>query len=334
MKVIKSAKIFASSWIGTIIIVLLFIFFIAQGFVIPSRSMVGTYYEGDMLFVKKFSYGVSIPMLPWINRKILPDFNHNGHLISGPRPKRGDVVVFFPPGLDHVHYIKRTFATGGDQVVFAPDGMYLRPNGGDKTIEAEFANYPTKEFFGEKYVYEPYSKEHHGIHYGGDWPILASFDALKQRYEISKYDPSAKIGMEMRESKYGEVFYAKIPKDSFFMMGDNRDNSEDSRFWGTIDYSRVVGKPWFIAFSITLSNSREADVSNPKNKFKIRWSRMFRSIHSLESSIPEYGKNAEVITNNTAISPMKLHSLIKLVPLGSGSNGSNLAPVGGVLKEQ
>lgn len=97
MKFLRSVYAFCSSWVGTIVIVLLVIFFVAQAFIIPSRSMVGTLYEGDMLFVKKFSYGIPIPKIPWIELPVMPDFKNNGHLIEGDRPKRGEVVVFIPP---------------------------------------------------------------------------------------------------------------------------------------------------------------------------------------------------------------------------------------------
>ena len=78
MKALKTLYRFCSSWTGTIIIVLLLIFFIAQAFVIPSRSMVGTLYEGDFLFVKKFSYGIPIPRIPWIEIPVLPDLKEMG----------------------------------------------------------------------------------------------------------------------------------------------------------------------------------------------------------------------------------------------------------------
>jgi len=88
---------FSSSWTGTVVIVLFIIFFIAQAFVIPSGSMISTLRVGDMLFVKKFAYGIPTPRIPWIEVKVLPDFNGNGHLIEGDRPQRGDIVVFRYP---------------------------------------------------------------------------------------------------------------------------------------------------------------------------------------------------------------------------------------------
>ncbi len=89
---LKKIYNWSSSWTGTIVIVLTIIFFVAQAFVIPSGSMKNTLLIGDMLFVKKFAYGVPTPTIPWIEVKVLPDFKGNGHLIEGERPKRGDIV--------------------------------------------------------------------------------------------------------------------------------------------------------------------------------------------------------------------------------------------------
>ena len=102
---LKKIYNWSSSWTGTIVIVLTIIFFVAQAFVIPSGSMKNTLLIGDMLFVKKFSYGVPSPTIPWIEVKVLPDFKGNGHLIEGERPKRGDIVVFRYPHNPDIHYV-------------------------------------------------------------------------------------------------------------------------------------------------------------------------------------------------------------------------------------
>ena len=71
-----------NSWTGTFVVVFFVIFFIAQAFMIPSSSMVNTMLIGDGLFGKKFSYGMPIPRIPYLEIPILPDFNGNGHLWS------------------------------------------------------------------------------------------------------------------------------------------------------------------------------------------------------------------------------------------------------------
>ena len=97
MKFLSKLYRFSSSWTGTIIIVLFLIFFVVQSFVIPSGSMKRTLHVGDFLFAKKFSYGIPLPMLPWVQTTLIPDFNDNGHLIEGDKPKREDIVIFLFP---------------------------------------------------------------------------------------------------------------------------------------------------------------------------------------------------------------------------------------------
>ena len=100
LKILGKIWNFATSWTGAIVLVLFLVFFVGQGFVIPSRSMVGSLFEGDMLFVKKYAYGVSTPRIPWIEVPVLPDFRGDRHLFEGDRPQRGDIVVFNPPSSD------------------------------------------------------------------------------------------------------------------------------------------------------------------------------------------------------------------------------------------
>lgn len=81
------------------------------------------------------------------------------------------------------------------------------------------------------------------------------------------------------------AFYKQIPENEFFMIGDNRDNSDDSRFWGSVPYSNIIGTPWFTLLSINLKNSPEANADiNPKKRYTIRWERMFKSLSTLEKN--------------------------------------------------
>lgn len=307
MEFLKKLYRFSSSWTGTILIVAFVIFFIAQAFVIPSRSMVGTLYEGDMLFVKKFSYGIPIPRIPWLEIPVLPDFKGNGHIIDGKKPQRGDIVVFIPPHIEKTYYVKRNFAVGGDEVVYAYDGFYLRPNEGDLYIAQHFPNAETKEFFGKTFVKNPYMQEHAGIHYGlnnlrfqealsslrfdgKEWKVLGGQGFAMKPIGI---DGSA---IEPNQSYTGEeiVFYKKIAPDEFFMIGDNRDNSLDSRYWGSVPYSKIIGTPWLIYFSINLGNSTEAQERAQELgkgegwwKYTVRWNRVFRTVDGLEKEMRE-----------------------------------------------
>ena len=238
----------SGSWTGTIVIVLGIIFFVAQAFVIPSGSMKNSMLIGDMLFVKKFSYGIPTPRLPWLEVQVLPDFKGNGHLIDGPKPQRGDIVVFRYPHDEKIHYVKRCVATGGDILFLQDKKLYLHPKDGNKFVEENYKGYKTVTINDMLFVENPYKKEHPGIH----------SDSNVKR----KSSPHTQLF---------ETLPIKVPQGEYFMMGDNRDHSNDSRFWGTVKYKYIVGKPWFIYFSW----------DKDKN---IRWDRVFQTPKSLEDT--------------------------------------------------
>ena len=241
----------SSSWTGTIVIVLTIIFFVAQAFVIPSGSMKNTLLIGDMLFVKKFSYGIPTPRIPWIELQVFPDFNDNGHLIEGDRPERGDIVVFRYPKNDSIHYVKRCVAVGGDIIMLKDKTLFLHPKEGNDFVKENYPKENLIELDGKLFVMSPYKIEHPGIH---NDPSVTR-DGL-QPYQLFDMLP------------------IQIPEDEFFMMGDNRDHSNDSRFWGTVPYKYIVGKPWFIYFS--WNNNKE-----------IRWDRVFRTVEGIEEDMDE-----------------------------------------------
>jgi signal peptidase I len=213
--------------------------------------MKNTLLVGDMLFVKKFSYGIPTPRIPWFEVQVLPDFDDDGHLIQGPRPKRGDIVVFRYPHNETLHYVKRLVAVGGDWIALKDKHLLLHPKEGNEYIENNYPKEQIVEFMNKKWIVDPYKKEHPGIH----------------------QDPSVTRNTLARLELF-DMRPKKIPEDEFFMMGDNRDHSDDSRFWGTVPYKYIVGKPWFVYFSWD------------DNKI-IRWDRVFRTVESLEKEIPK-----------------------------------------------
>ncbi len=248
---LKKAYHWSSTWTGTVVIVFSIIFFLAQAFVIPSGSMKNTLLIGDMLFVKKFEYGIPTPTIPWIELKVLPDFNNNGHLIEGDRPERGDIVVFRYPANDKIHYVKRCVAKGGDIIALQDKHLFLHPKEGNEFVKK---NYPKKNIIkiqDKLWVVNPYKNDHPGIH--NDNSITRETSPYMQLFD---------------------TIPVLVPEDEFFMMGDNRDHSNDSRFWGTVPYKNIVGTPWFVYFSWD------------KDK-KIRWDRVFRTVKSLENDVKE-----------------------------------------------
>ena len=239
---------FSNSWPGTIIIVLFIIFFIAQAFRIPSGSMKDSLLIGDHLFAKKFAYGVSMPHIPFIEMSIMP-WSNSLRLIDGDRPERGDIVIFRFPQNPKQHFVKRCVALPDDELFVSDKDLFIHYREGDNWIKNNFKGYELVVFSGKLWVKNPYMKKHPGIHH--DEKIIND-----GRYPMA-------------------LFYfspIKVKKDTYFMMGDNRDHSNDSRFWGAVPYENIEGTPWFIYFSID-------------DNWEIRWDRIGKTPTDLESPV-------------------------------------------------
>lgn len=245
---------FSNSWTGTIIIVLLVIFFVAQAFVIPSGSMKSTLLIGDHLFVKKFSYGVPIPHIPYLETPVLPDINKNGHLLSADGPKRGDIVVFRYPGNEKTHYVKRNVAVGGDEILYTTKTLFLRPHEGDWYIKKNYPKNKIVSLNGKLWVKNPYLDKYPGIHYDEYRDLFSTMAERMRQNRLSMTPYYAKELPQIDPSFDFNTFYKKIAPVHYFMMGDNRDHSDDSRFWGSVPYRLIVGKPWFVYFSWVTNN--------------------------------------------------------------------------------
>jgi len=274
---------FSSSWTGTIIIVFFLIFFVVQSFVIPSGSMKRTLHIGDFLFAKKFSYGTPIPVLPWFQIPLVPDFNNNGHLIEGDKPKREDIVIFLYPKDGKTHFVKRCVATGGDELIYIDKHLYIHFSEGDEYIKKNYPANKLKTIRGKLWVDNPYMSTYPGIQYEPEHD--SAFDNLKKYYFYHRdIDVSAIYVKELNSvnftrkggGKTMNAFYKKVEKEHYYMMGDNRDNSSDSRFWGSVSYKLVIGQPWFIYFS--WDNDKKA----------VRWDRLGTFIDDLQHEEPKH----------------------------------------------
>ncbi|QOY55819.1 signal peptidase I [Candidatus Sulfurimonas marisnigri] len=244
---------FSNSWTGTIIIVLFVIFFIAQAFRIPSGSMKDSLLIGDHLFAKKFAYGISMPHIPFLEMSIMP-WSDKLRLMDGDKPKRGDIVIFRPPNNTKQHFVKRCVATPGDELFLHEKNLFIHFSEGDEWIKENFKGFEIVVFAGRLWVKNPYRKQHPGIH--NDTKIV---DNGKYHSQLFNFAP------------------IKIEEDNYFMMGDNRDHSNDSRFWGAVPYDNIEGTPWFIYFSVD-------------EHWEIRWDRIGKTPTDLES--PEHLEKA------------------------------------------
>jgi len=200
-----------------ILVVFLLRSFLFEPFKIPSGSMIPTLLVGDLILVNKFTYGLRVPVL-------------NTKITQGRAPERGDVVVFRYPPKPSLDYIKRVVGVPGDEVAYL--NKRLTVNG--QPVERQ----PVADYFdGESMRYAKQFEEHLG---GKDFRILIN-------PQSPAFVPGAEEFAQRELCRYSvEGVVCKVPPGHYFMMGDNRDNSLDSRFWGFVPDRNLVGKAFFI----------------------------------------------------------------------------------------
>ncbi len=191
--------------------------FLVEPFKIPSGSMIPTLLVGDLILVNKFHYGLRIPV---INTKVT----------DGEKPQRGDVMVFRYPPKPSLDYIKRVVGLPGDTVAYLNKRLTI--NG--KTVETQ----TVPEFFDEdsmryfKQYQEALGAQPHRLLNDDDRPAFIPGVEKFPGFEACNYTI--------------EGVTCKVPEGQYFMMGDNRDNSMDSRYWGFVPEKNIVGKAFFV----------------------------------------------------------------------------------------
>lgn len=200
-----------------IIIVFLLRSFLFEPFKIPSGSMIPTLLVNDLILVNKFHYGIRLPVL---NLKVLD--NHS--------PERGDVMVFRYPPKPSLDYIKRVVGIPGDEVAYLNKKLTINGKPLPKT--------PLPDFFDVDSL--RYAKQFRET--TGD----RSYDLLNddERPAFIAGADNFPFRENCRYSSEGVV--CKVPEGQYFMMGDNRDNSLDSRYWGFVPEKNIVGKAFFV----------------------------------------------------------------------------------------
>ena len=196
--------------------------FVVEPFKIPSGSMIPTLQIGDFILVNKFTYGIRLPVL---NKKII-DVN---------LPQRGDVMVFRYPLDPSTDYIKRVVGVPGDVVVYQNKRLII--NG--KPVETERDDdylHPEQLHYSKQYVEKSDEMEHRTLNDGDDSGFITGATQFPQR-DKCRYNNAGVI--------------CTVPPGHYFMMGDNRDNSKDSRYWGFVPEENIVGKAFFIWFNFS-----------------------------------------------------------------------------------
>ncbi len=193
--------------------------FLFEPFKIPSGSMIPTLLVGDLILVNKFHYGIRLPVI-------------NQLVVGNHKPERGDVIVFRYPVNPSIDYIKRVVAVPGDEVSYlnkklAINGKVLDTQALDEFYDEESMKYNLQ--FSESLGGKP-----HRILVDKDRPPYIP-------------EPSIEPFPFRDQCRYsGEGVVCKVPDGHFFAMGDNRDNSQDSRFWGFVPEQNIVGKAFMV----------------------------------------------------------------------------------------
>lgn len=217
---------------------------LVEPYVIPSGSMIPTLLIHDHILVNKLAYGIRIPF----TSKWITEFSS---------PKRGDIIVFRSVGDDGYFMIKRVIGVEGDKIEMTDQGQ-LKING--ELVPRELIADAQNNQQGYYKVDE--------ADIGGEF---SNFEIYNETYAGKTYRTMLMpIGFRGADTVY------TVPKDHLFMMGDNRDNSADSRKWGPLPKENVLGKAMFVWLSCQDTLPFAPFLCNP---LELRWRRFFQGIH-------------------------------------------------------
>jgi signal peptidase I len=208
-------------WTAGLFPVILVVFvlrsFLFEPFKIPSGSMIPTLLVGDLILVNKYHYGLRVPV---INTKIT----------EGSKPERGDVMVFRYPPQPSLDYIKRVVGVPGDTVAYLNKRLTINGKVVETTALPDFLDEDSMRYF--KQFEEKLGDKPHRLLNDANRPAFVQVQPNFFGAEGCSYTV--------------EGVTCKVPEGHYFMMGDNRDNSLDSRYWGFVPDANIVGKAFFV----------------------------------------------------------------------------------------
>lgn len=210
-------------FISFVFCVLLFRSVFYEPFKIPSGSMYPTLYIGDFIFVNKFSYGLKIPFADFVGK--------NHYVLKFKKPQRGDIIVFQYPKDLKLNYIKRVVGLPGEKILIKEKDIFIN---GKKVNLRDNKN---------KYV-------DHDINEELIERLIVDINDLTPKNILREHLVQFRKGRVDR----GEIGPIIIPQDSYFVMGDNRDYSNDSRYWGFVSFDTIVGRAEYLWLSIDMED--------------------------------------------------------------------------------
>ena len=230
-----SASIFRRMWTGwikpvgtAVLVVVTLRSAVADWNDVPSQSMEPTILVGDRIFVNKLAYDLKVPFTTW-------------HLAQWSDPGRGDIVIFFAPPSGK-RMVKRVVGLPGDEIALRSNQLFV--NG--KLVEYEAMGADQASQIDPAQLSDPA-------------PFAFAFEQLGLTRHTVMAQPRRNA-----QRNFGPV---TVPADHYFMLGDNRDNSGDSRIFGCVPRDQIVGKATALAFSL-----------DQKSSYTPRWGRFFRGL--------------------------------------------------------
>ncbi len=224
---------FSKEYFPVLLLVLVIRSFIGQIYRVPTGSLEPTVMPGDMILVSQFAYGLHLPVI------------HNKIFNIG-EPKIGDVAVFRWPANPNITYVKRIIGVPGTKISYQHKTLYINGKEAKQT------------FYKKGYDDERYGHE-------GMLPVTQFIENLNGVKHLININTSNR-GINNEPQAFNLI----VPKGYYFAMGDNRDNSSDSRMWGFVPEANLVGKAYWVVFSWN---------SYGHWLHKIRWHRFFKPLH-------------------------------------------------------
>lgn len=245
-----------TSQLGSLFPIVLFVFlfrsFVFEPFRIPSGSMEPTLLPGDFIAISKWSYGIRNPLT-------------NAVWIKIGKPQRGDVVVFKYPEDPRVDYIKRVIGVPGDEVIFANKRIYLRKSCVNMAnVQPHIVNAKSDEGNLQHKCADPQALPLTLLSESDEQ--VATYVNHYQIYEESLGDTKHLMQINTQMADMSQYYFRQkgalrsswiVPEGYYFVMGDNRDNSKDSRFWGFVPEENMIGKT--VAIWMSFDFTRDAD---------------------------------------------------------------------------